>query len=111
MPNNDPQLSLDNLSSSTHTSMIAPGDPGVKIINRLDFSERGKYLAWNKIRAWQNVVQPGYRRCFWNWKRCRFRDRMLWWFADTRPKNTYLLEANMKNWRCIKTTLSDLGRI
>jgi len=51
MPNNDPQLSLDNLSSSTHTSMIAPGDPGVKIINRFDFNEHGKYLARGKIKA------------------------------------------------------------
>jgi hypothetical protein len=29
-------ISLDSLSSSIHTSMIAPGDPGVKIINRFD---------------------------------------------------------------------------
>lgn len=34
-------ISLDSRSSSIHTSMIAPGDPGVKIISRFDFNEHG----------------------------------------------------------------------
>ena len=34
-------ISLDSRSSSIHTSMIAPGDLGVKIISRFDFNEHG----------------------------------------------------------------------
>ena len=38
-------ISLESPFSVIHTSMIAPGDSGVKIISRFDFNEHGKYLA------------------------------------------------------------------
>lgn len=51
MPNYDSPLAQDSPSSSTHTSMIAPGDPGVKIINRFDCNEQGNIWRETKLEV------------------------------------------------------------
>ena len=49
-------ISLDSRSSSIHTSMIAPGDPGVKVISRFDFNEHGNI--WHETKLEFDRTSP-----------------------------------------------------
>ncbi|MGA9178738.1 MAG: hypothetical protein WBZ05_15965 [Desulfobacterales bacterium] len=49
-------ISLDSRSSSIHTSMIVPGDPGVKVISRFDFNEHGNI--WHETKLELDRTSP-----------------------------------------------------